>query len=54
MIQKGKDVRDKQPSARTPIASQRAAAVSTAVDEVIQAYRRAKQRLKAAHDSLLR
>lgn len=53
MMQRGRDVLE-QEQIRASINLHRPSATSSAVEEVIQAYHRAKQRLKAAHDALLR
>lgn len=53
MMQRGRDVLEQQ-QIRASINRHRPSATSSSVEEVIQAYHRAKQRLKAAHDALLR
>lgn len=53
MIQRGRNVLE-QEQIQTSINLHRPSATSNAVEEVIQTYHRAKQRLKAAHDALLR
>lgn len=50
MIQRGRDVLEHEWKA----SSHPYRTGNYAVDEVIQAYHRAKQRLKAAHDALVR
>ncbi|XP_046447683.1 Meckel syndrome type 1 protein-like [Daphnia pulex] len=52
MIQRGRNVLE-QEQIRASINLHRPSATSTAVEQVIQTYHRAKQRLKAAHDALL-
>lgn len=53
MLQRGRDVMEQQ-RLRESVNFHRPSETSSAVEEVIQAYHRAKQRLKAAHDALLR